>query len=234
MVLDNLVRSEYEMNYKVIAFDLYGTLLNTDGTKDACVRYFGDKGIELVSLWRRFQLEFTWLRSLTGDFKDFDEITADALVYSIELLGLDHTNELVEDIARSYLDLPAFDEVGTVLARLNRNFETMVVSNGTPSSIKIAVKNAELHSSLNYLVSASAGGVFKPSPIAYDQIFGFTACSKAEILFVSSNSWDINGASTYGFDTFWVNRRRAPFENLGARSKYVGQDLNDLMILLDA
>ncbi len=222
------------MNYKAIVFDLYGTLVDTDGTRDACIKKFGDKGSELVLLWRRFQLEFTWLRSLTGDFKDFDQITQDALVYSIELLGLEHSNEIIEEIAESYVNLPAFEEVTTVLPRLARNFETIVLSNGTPPSIKVATQNAQIYSHLNHLVSAAAEGIYKPSAKAYDQIFTATTANKGEIIFVSSNSWDINGASTYGLDTFWVNRRRAPFENLGARAKYVGQDLNDLMTLLDA
>ena len=222
------------MTYKTIVFDLYGTLVDTDGTKTACISHFGDKGIELVALWRRYQLEFTWLRSLTGDFKDFDQITADALVYSAELLGLHHNNEIIEEISSSYLNLPSFEEVPSVLARLSRSFETLILSNGTLPSISTAVKSAQIDAHINHLVSAAAKGMFKPSPIAYDQVFTASASNRGEILFVSSNSWDINGASTYGFETFWVNRRSVPFENLGARAKYVGQDLNDLMLLLDA
>ncbi|MDA8197062.1 MAG: haloacid dehalogenase type II [Actinomycetota bacterium] len=221
------------MKYKAVVFDLYGTLVNTEGTMSACVSQYGEKGVELVTLWRRFQLEFSWLRSLTGDFKDFDQITTDALIYSVQLLGLEYDEEIIERITKSYLDLPAFEEVPTVLSRIKEKYETLILSNGTPSSISTVVSNAKVDRDINHLVSAAAEGIYKPSPKAYDQVFTFTSSSKEEIIFVSSNSWDINGASTYGFDTFWVNRRNAPFENLGARAKYIGRDLRDLETLLN-
>jgi len=36
-----------------------------------------------------------------------------------------------------------------------------------------------------------------------------------EILFVSSNAWDVAGAKAFGYRTCWCNRARAPMDNLG-------------------
>lgn len=46
---------------KVIAFDLYGTLLSTESIADELAKvYGGDKAQSLATTWRRYQLEYTW------------------------------------------------------------------------------------------------------------------------------------------------------------------------------
>jgi 2-haloacid dehalogenase len=51
-------------------------------------------------------------------------------------------------------------------------------------------------------------------------------------LFVSSNSWDALGATWFGFKTFWVNRQGLPFETLGPRPNYSGDNLKQILDLL--
>lgn len=46
--------------------------------------------------------------------------------------------------------------------------------------------------------------------------------------FVSSNGWDIAGATDYGFRTVWVNRRGRPLEELGVRPNAVVGSLREL------
>jgi len=45
----------------VIAFDLYGTLLSTESISKELAKIYGDdKAQSLATLWRRYQLEYTW------------------------------------------------------------------------------------------------------------------------------------------------------------------------------
>jgi len=41
-----------------------------------------------------------------------------------------------------------------------------------------------------------------------------------EIVFVSSNGWDVAGAAAFGFTTCWCNRTNAPAEELGLTPDY--------------
>jgi len=57
--------------------------------------------------------------------------------------------------------------------------------------------------------------IFKPSPRVYElgpRAFGMAA---GEMLFVSSNAWDVAGAKAFGYRTCWCNRAKAPMEALG-------------------
>ena len=55
-----------------------------------------------------------------------------------------------------------------------------------------------------------------------------------DILFVSSNGWDICGASWFGYKTFWVNRADAPMEELGVMPSGQARLLSDLPAFIDA
>lgn len=51
---------------KVIAFDLYGTLLSTESVAKQLVSHFPGKAQSISSLWRRYQLEYTWRLNSMG------------------------------------------------------------------------------------------------------------------------------------------------------------------------
>jgi 2-haloacid dehalogenase len=51
----------------VIAFDLYGTLLDTSSIADKLAEQFGkDDAQAIASQWRRYQLEYTWRSNSMG------------------------------------------------------------------------------------------------------------------------------------------------------------------------
>lgn len=60
--------NEPDPDRKVIAFDLYGTLLSTDSIVAALAARVGyDAAPGLAKLWRRYQLEYTWrINSMGG------------------------------------------------------------------------------------------------------------------------------------------------------------------------
>ena len=50
----------------------------------------------------------------------------------------------------------------------------------------------------------------------------------ADILFVSSNAWDVAGAKAFGYQAAWCNRVGAPEEELGVSPDYVVPSLDQL------
>ena len=51
-------------------FDAYGTLLDLETAVAPHAAALGDAAAPLLALWRRKQLEYTWLRSLMGRHAD--------------------------------------------------------------------------------------------------------------------------------------------------------------------
>jgi len=50
----------------------------------------------------------------------------------------------------------------------------------------------------------------------------------AELLFVSSNAWDVAGAKAFGYRVAWCNRIGAPAEELGLTPDYTITRLDEL------
>jgi 2-haloacid dehalogenase len=197
-------------------FDAYGTLFDLDRIVATSRDALGEKAGPLSDLWRRKQLEYAWLRSLMGRHADFWHVTGESLDYAMSALGVDDP-ALRAKLMEAYLSPPAFPEVAATLKALRgAEFKLAILSNGSPTMLTSAIKSANLNDLLDKTISVEPVGIFKPHPSVYRLATDTFDCQPPEIAFISSNGWDVAGASAFGFQTVWVNRRKAPREILPA------------------
>ena len=65
------------------AFDVYGTLIDTNGVLDKLREYTEDQAEGISTVWRAKQLEYSFRRGLMQQYVPFPEITAQALDYAL-------------------------------------------------------------------------------------------------------------------------------------------------------
>jgi len=207
-------------------FDAYGTLFDVHSVIEAGRAITGDPAA-LSLVWRQKQLEYTWLRSLMGRYEDFWAVTEAALRFSVRRLGLTADEAQLARLMDAYLSLACFPEVEAALARLAGR-PRAILSNGSPRMLAAAVASSGLGRHLQHVLSVDAVKTFKPAPAVYalgPQALGIPA---AELLFVSSNAWDIAGAKSFGYQAAWCNRTGAPAEELGVTPDRVVTRLDEL------
>jgi 2-haloacid dehalogenase len=218
------------MTIQAIVFDAYGTLFDVYSVGALAEKLFPGRGAALAELWRDKQIEYTRLRTLCSMYKPFWEVTQDALVFSCKKLELDLTLDAQNALMGQYAKLQAFPENRAVLQQLREmGLKLAILSNGNPQMLDAAVEAAGMQRMFNHILSVDAVRKFKTAPEAYQlgpDVFGLSAKS---ILFVSSNCWDVCGASWFGYTTFWVNRSDAPLEELGVRPDASGADMTALL-----
>jgi 2-haloacid dehalogenase len=203
---------------RAFVFDAYGTLFDVHSVMEAARAVTPDPQA-LSQLWRQKQLEYTWLRSLMGRYQDFWLVTGQALRFALRRLGITAGESQIEALMSAYLTLSPFPEVPDALRAL-RGRPLAILSNGSPRMLESAVRSSGLGGAFDHVLSVDAVGVYKPSPLVYDlavRAFGLPA---SEILFVSSNAWDVAGAGAYGFRTCWCNRTNAPADELDVTPDY--------------
>lgn len=217
------------MSISAIAFDAYGTLFDVYSICEQGEKFFPGSGQALGELWRDKQIEYTRLRTMCSMYKPFWEITQDALVFSCKQLDLNMTLEIQNALMGQYARLPAFPENLRVLQVLRENgLKLAILSNGNVQMLQTAVDAAGMQDIFQHLLSVDIVKKFKTAPEAYQMgpdTFGVPA---RDILFVSSNCWDVCCATWFGYTTFWVNRQNAPVEELGVTPHGVGRSLADL------
>ena len=195
-------------------FDAYGTLFDVHSAASRYQVRLGEQAEAISTIWRTKQLEYTWLRSLMQCYVDFWIVTQDALDYALDSKGIDD-NSLRQDLLRAYQELACYPEVPDTLSKIKQmGLGTAILSNGSPEMLEVGVSNSNLGKVLDSIISVDTIKVFKPSPKVYQLAIDQLGCDKEEILFFSSNAWDVSGAATFGFQTVWVNRFAQAFERL--------------------
>lgn len=212
-----------------VVFDAYGTLFDVYAVGATAEAIHPGYGARIAELWRVAQIDYTRLRTLCGQYVDFWQVTDDALKFAIEKLGLSLTPAQHEDLMGAYQNLRAFDENLAVLNNLkSRGLPLAILSNGTPQMLESAIAAAGMQAMFDHVLSVEAVKKFKTAPEAYQlgpDAFGMAA---KNILFVSSNGWDVCGATWFGYHSFWVNRAGNVLDNLGVKPNGEGRNLADV------
>ncbi len=203
---------------RAFVFDAYGTLFDVHSIVEAARAITPDPEA-LSLLWRQKQLEYTWLRSLMERYEDFWVVTGQALVYALRGLGITATEAQVDALMDAYLTLSPFPEVPAALRTLGGT-PLAILSNGSPRMLEGAVRSSGLDGVFAHVLSVDAVGIYKPSPRVYELAPRALGLAPDEIVFVSSNGWDVAGAAAFGFRTCWCNRANAPAEELEATPDY--------------
>lgn len=247
---------------KAVIFDAYGTLFDVHSVIAAAEQMFPGHGDALSQLWRQKQIEYTQLRTLAdpvgapgAHYRPFWDITLDALRFAAKKRQLTLSRAAEKRLMDEYACLSAFPDAVPALRLLREASSSATVSasaaagteaaaaaasplrlailsNGNPQMLDIAVKSAGMTGLFDHVLSVDAVRAYKPSPAAYTlgtQAFG---AEPRELVFVSSNGWDVAGAAWFGFTTFWLNRQNAPVEELGVMPHGTGGGMHDLLAFL--
>jgi len=216
---------------RALVFDAYGTLFDPFSAKTRAQELFPGNGAALSQLWRAKQLEYSWLLTLMGRYENFWKITEDALVFSCRALKLPCDETQRRQLMQVYLTLPAFPEVNPALEKL-AGLPLSILSNGTPGMLTPLVAANNMAHFFKNVFSVDALKLYKPRPEVYQHAVANLGVPKESIGFVSSNFWDIAGATSFGFRTFWLNRSSLVPEELGSKPNATLQSLSDLPAIL--
>ena len=212
-----------------VVFDAYGTLFNVHAAIDRHRAAAGPDADRFSELWRTKQLEYTWTLTLAGRYLDFWNLTQRALDYCFERFP-SVSRELRDALLNAYLELGAYTDAKDVLGILKaRDESTAILSNGSPTMLASAVRAAGLGADLDAVLSVDALKMFKPRREVYALATERFACKPAEVTFVSSNRWDVMGATAFGFRSVWVNRTGNPEEYTELAPAAVASDLTGVL-----
>jgi len=218
-------------NIKAIIFDAYGTLFDVNSAAEKCKEKIGDKWEDFANYWRVTQLEYTWLRSLMNRHKDFWQVTEDSLNKSMKKFEIDQN--MRSELLNLYKILSTYPEVKKTLEELKRkNFKLAILSNGTPDLLNQLVKSNSLQEFFDDIFSIETVGIYKPNADVYNIPIKKYNISKNEVLFLSSNTWDVSGGGNFGYKSIWVNRNSNIFDNLDYSPEFELKNLKDLLDII--
>lgn len=190
-----------------LAFDVYGTLIDTHGVVTALREQVGEEAPRFSQRWREKQLEYSFRRGLMGAYDDFAVCTRQALDYTCQALNMPLSESVRAALMASYRTLPAFDDVATGLAAVRQaGHRTFAFSNGSADAVNQLLSHAGLDSQMDGTVSVEGVRSFKPNPAVYRHFVSETQSELASTWLISSNPFDVIGAQHAGWKTIWLQR----------------------------
>ena len=217
---------------EMCVFDAYGTLYDFNSAVARHRAAIGPKADALADLWRNKQIQYTWLRNGMGAYDKFGQVTGEALDHCLAVHGIADAG-VRDKLMSAYLALDPFPEVPAMLDRLRRAGKRLaILSNGDPEMLDPMVKASGLADRFEAVLSVDDAKVFKPDQRVYRLVEQRCGVKPDKVCFLSSNCWDAHGAAHFGFATVWVNRARAPDDNLPGTTVATIDDLSHLPTLL--
>jgi 2-haloalkanoic acid dehalogenase type II len=184
------------MRYELVAFDLYGTILDVSGLAKRLEPFAGPGAADLLAKWRKAQLERTWREKV---YQPFDAVTARALEEVAPQLDAGTRRRMCE----TWLSLPAYPDARAALESLRKaRVRRAILSNGTPPMIRAALAAADLE--VDDVFSADDVRAYKTDPKVYSLL------PREKTLFVSGNGWDAEGAKRSGLAVAFIDRGNPP------------------------
>jgi len=191
----------------VIAYDVYGTLIDPLGVTDRLVELVGDKAGPFAQAWRDKQIEYLFRRALGRRYERFSVCTLQALDYTCRRFSIDLDRSQRIGLLAAYLELPAYPGVASGLMSLRdsgcRNF---AFSNGEPGDLEVLLARAGLTGALDGIVSVDPVQSYKPDPAVYEHFLLSARAEAGSTWLVSANPFDIIGAACSGWNTAWLCR----------------------------
>lgn len=191
----------------VLAFDIYGTLIDPYSIEEHLRPIFGDRSKEASELWRTKQIEYSFRRALMDNYQNFNACTQQALTYIAAQAGVLLSERQRRELMDQYQRLPAYQDAASALASLReKGYRLIAFSNGTESGVRTLLENAGIIENFNGIISADEVKTFKPDPAVYDYLAKKTAVPKGFIWLISSNPFDVIGAKCRDLKAAWVQR----------------------------
>jgi 2-haloacid dehalogenase len=190
-----------------LAFDVYGTLIDTHGVIVVLENLVGNKSSEFSRTWRDKQLEYSFRRGLMQNYENFAVCTRNALDYTNSYYRASLSQKDKEELLDAYKILPAFDDVIEGLARAKKlGFRMFAFSNGSAEAVDTLLKNAGIRDYFIDVVSVDEMKSYKPNPGVYSHFLRRAGALGANAWLISSNPFDVIGAISTGMRAAWVKR----------------------------
>lgn len=190
-----------------LAFDVYGTLIDTAGVTNALTALVGNRAPAFAQLWREKQLEYSFRRALMQNYVPFSVCTSQALTYTAQTFKIALQPEQRQSLLELYRLLPAFADALAGLEALQKlPVHLHAFSNGQPDDLESLLRHAGIRHYFASVVSLYEVQTYKPNPAAYAYFQHAANTNGEESWLISSNPFDVIGALSTGMKAIWLKR----------------------------
>ena len=214
---------------KVLIFDINETLLDMDEMKQGLAPVLnGDE--TLVDLWFATLLHHSLVDIASGQFHDFIDIGAAALVMVAHSKDIEISQSDAKHTIKKYITaLPPHADVKPALNALkDKGFTLVALSNSSINGLAEQLRFANIKDCFDHILSTEAIHTYKPHASVYHWACNHVSALPSEVMMVAAHGWDVSGAKAAGLQTTFIERPGKTMYPLGLTPDYVLSTLTEL------
>lgn len=189
---------------KMLFFDINETVLDITPLKSFVNGYFNQN---IYELWFSKLLHYSLVSTVTGKFKDFSLLAADAMDSMSVSKGFPIDNSISEKLCNILSSLPAYPDVENTLIQLKeKGFLLVALSNSSNRLLERQLVNANINHLFDKRISVEDFGFYKPHIMVYNKVAESLDASPQSCMLIASHDWDIYGALCAGWKTTFIQR----------------------------
>jgi 2-haloacid dehalogenase len=226
---------------RAVMFDFYGTVVDMQGgLTRAMTPFLAERGYtanpadRLVTWWRRTHFENSMIDALLHrDHTPYRQIGFEAVDYTLERAGIEHTDDEVRALVAQIERLDPFPDVVQALTDIkSHGLRLVILSNGDPDMLAAGVPWSGTADLWDHVISVAEANSFKPHRATYTSAAEIVGLDRSEILFVANHAFDCVGAKAAGLRSAFIDRRRRPFGNATYPPDVTVSDMAELARLI--
>ena len=223
---------------KVIAFDLYGTVVDMQKDLTEKARPFLEnkswkgEAHQFVTWWRRTHFENSMIDALCDrGHTPYRQVGHRAVSHVMDRAGIAYTQDEVAFLVSQIETLKPFPDVIDALERLrNKGYKLAILSNGDRDMLEAAKPHIGFQ--FDETISVQEAGYFKPHWKTYAKAEEILGEERTSILFVANHPFDCVGAKAFGMRTAFIDRRKRPFGQEPQQPDIIVADFKELADVL--
>ena len=225
------------MKAKALFFDVGGTILDWSAMPDKMTKYFSEKGIKIDGKafwipWRTKIFFYMMYNSMIGSgFVPLDELATRSTMVVAKSQKVDLDPAVAAGVLPLLGELDVYPDVMPGLNKMRELGYKLVPH--TQLSLAILKKALLGRFKWDAHVTSETFGLYKPHRDIYLKAINVMGLDKAEVIYVTSNQFDVFGAKGVGFRTAWVNRWNETLEPYGYTPDWKVKDFVELAKVLE-
>ncbi len=223
---------------QALFFDVGGTMLDWSVMPEKMARYFAGHGVEVdgKTLWIpwRTKLFFYMMYNsmIGGAFIPLEALATRSTLALAQSLKLDITTEQAAGVLSLLGELDVYPDVVPGLHRMRALGYKLVPH--TQLSLGILRKAVLGRFQWDAYFTSESFGLYKPQRAIYLRALEAVGLERSQVVYVTTNQFDVFAAKGVGFRTAWVNRWNEPLEPYGDTPDWQVRDFVELASLLQS
>lgn len=219
------------MPIKAILFDINETVLDLAPLRPKFGQYLGAQSH--MDTWFAMLLHASTVCLATHTQTDFKSLSHAALLSLAGRLNISLTTQQIEDLLRSFANLPAHNDVVPALMRLQKaGFQLVAFSNSSQRLLDEQLNNAGVSTLFDRVISVQTAHTFKPAAEAYHFAATALGLHVHEICLVATHDWDTHGALSAGLCSAFIDRFHAPYNALYKKPRICADSMDEIAVQL--